>query len=252
MPEPARHCRRRCCTRPPPADSTAQDRQADVDAVRAPSRSGQRRADCQDRADRLSGRDRIGVTMGDLPRVCFASEDHRHPQRRRDHLVAAGQPHVGPLERHDVAKISRGVSRQVLESQGPSSKFAAAATTACSTSARPIRGGPSGLTMDDEDASIRAALHRGASGYLLKDTTAAELHRALAAAADGQLTLSASVSARVPALVADRISASSDDRVRRVDLTARDRQLLDQLDRGRSNNEIARQLGSHPRRSATD
>ena len=103
------------------------------------------------------------------------------------------------------------------------------------------------VTMDDEDASIRAALHRGASGYLLKDATAAELHRALAAAADGQLTLSASVSARVPALVADPISASSDDRLRRVDLTARDRQLLDQLARGRSNNEIARQLGVAPK-----
>jgi len=33
--------------------------------------------------------------------------------------------------------------------------------------------------MDDEDSSIRAALHRGASGYLLKDATASEFHRAL-------------------------------------------------------------------------
>ena len=35
----------------------------------------------QDNADGSIARDRVGVTMGDLPGVALATEDHRHPQR---------------------------------------------------------------------------------------------------------------------------------------------------------------------------
>jgi DNA-binding NarL/FixJ family response regulator len=102
------------------------------------------------------------------------------------------------------------------------------------------------VTMDDEDASIRAALHRGAVGYLLKDATAAELHRALTAAVEGQLTLSASVSGRLAALITDRPATAADD-LDRLGLSARDRRLLEFLAQGFSNERIARELGVAPK-----
>lgn len=103
------------------------------------------------------------------------------------------------------------------------------------------------VTMDDEDGSIRAALNRGASGYLLKDASASELRRALTAAAEGQFTMSSSLAGRLPGLVGDRRTGPDDEGLRRLGLGARDRQLLDHLARGFSNDEIARVLGVAPK-----
>lgn len=101
------------------------------------------------------------------------------------------------------------------------------------------------VTMDDDDSSIRAALHRGAVGYLLKDATAAELHRALTAAADGQFTLSASLAPRLPGLVAGSGRRPVRDGV--VGLTPRELVLLGHLAEGRTNEEIARHLDVAPK-----
>lgn len=103
------------------------------------------------------------------------------------------------------------------------------------------------VTMDDEDTSIRTALHRGATGYLLKDATASEIHRALTAAVDGQLTLSASVSGRLAALIADRPGVAAAEELHRLGLSVRDRQILELLARGRSNEQIARELRVAPK-----
>lgn len=97
------------------------------------------------------------------------------------------------------------------------------------------------VTMNDDDGSIRASLHRGAAGYLLKDASADELHRALSAAADGQFTLSASLAPRLPGLITSPRSQPEKDRI--VGLTPREAVLLDHLAEGRTNEEIARHLG---------
>lgn len=101
------------------------------------------------------------------------------------------------------------------------------------------------VTMDDDDSSIRAALHRGAAGYLLKDATAAELHRALTAPADGRFTLSASLAPRLPGLVAGAGSRPLRDGI--VGLTPRELVLLGHLAEGRTNEEIARHLDVAPK-----
>lgn len=97
------------------------------------------------------------------------------------------------------------------------------------------------VTMDDEDSSVRTALQRGAVGYLLKDASATELHRALTAAAEGQFTLSSSLTSRVPGLMGAREEGSPGRTV--GSLTPRERSIMELLAKGRSNDDIARSFG---------
>jgi two-component system, NarL family, response regulator LiaR len=90
------------------------------------------------------------------------------------------------------------------------------------------------LTSVLESASVVGVVKAGAIGYLLKDTQAAELRRAIKAAAAGQVQLSPQASAyllrqiRAPALPEP--------------LTERETEVLRLLAQGQSNKEIARHL----------
>ncbi len=89
-----------------------------------------------------------------------------------------------------------------------------------------------------DDHLIADALHAGAVGYLLKDTAAGELHRAIRAAAVGQVQLSADVAAR---LVRDVHLPGGPPR-----LTRREEEVIVLLARGRANGQIARELHITP------
>jgi two-component system, NarL family, response regulator LiaR len=89
-----------------------------------------------------------------------------------------------------------------------------------------------------EDHLIADALHAGAVGYLLKDTDAEELQRAVRAAAAGQVQLSPAVAAR---LVRDVHLPGTPPQ-----LTKREEQVLMLLARGRANGQIARELHIAP------
>lgn len=86
-----------------------------------------------------------------------------------------------------------------------------------------------------EDKSIVDAVRAGAIGYLLKDTEANELRRAIKAAASGQVQLSHQVAARLMREV------HSPD-VPKESLTARELEVLKMLAQGRSNKEISSSL----------
>jgi DNA-binding NarL/FixJ family response regulator len=90
------------------------------------------------------------------------------------------------------------------------------------------------LTSVLEDGSVIAAIKAGAIGYLLKDTAADELCRAIKAAADGKVQLSPEAAAR---LVRD-VSSPEDTET----LTERETGVLKLLCAGMTNKEIARQL----------
>jgi NarL family two-component system response regulator LiaR len=90
------------------------------------------------------------------------------------------------------------------------------------------------LTSVLEDQTISEAIRAGAIGYLLKDTQADELSRAIKAAAAGQVQLSPQVATRLmrEMRVADKLEK----------LTERETEVLQLLARGKSNKEIAAAL----------
>jgi NarL family two-component system response regulator LiaR len=91
------------------------------------------------------------------------------------------------------------------------------------------------LTSVLEDASVVEAVRAGAIGYLLKDTDAHELRRAIKAAAAGQVQLAPQAAARLM-----REVRTTDNR--HAALTERETDVLRLLAQGKSNKEIAQTL----------
>lgn len=89
------------------------------------------------------------------------------------------------------------------------------------------------LTTYETDADILRAVEAGATGYLLKDATAAELAGAVRAAARGETVLAPSVAERLVSHVR---------RPPRESLSARETEVLALVARGRTNAEIGRAL----------
>jgi DNA-binding NarL/FixJ family response regulator len=87
------------------------------------------------------------------------------------------------------------------------------------------------ITMYEGDVDIHRALAAGAIGYLLKDVPAAELTHAIRHAAAGRRAL--------PAAVARALA----DHTPRVDLTAREVEVLRLVAKGLQNSEVARLIG---------
>jgi DNA-binding NarL/FixJ family response regulator len=97
------------------------------------------------------------------------------------------------------------------------------------------------LTTFELDEYIFAALRAGASGFLVKDTDAAELIRAVRTVASGESLLSPGVTRRLIAEFAARTREARP--VRSLDeLTEREREVLALIATGLSNEEIARRI----------
>ena len=90
------------------------------------------------------------------------------------------------------------------------------------------------LTSVLEDVSVTGAMRAGAMGYLLKDTQAEELHRAIRGAAEGRVQLAPEA---VVKLLSDMSAPESPE-----DLTDREIEVLKLLARGKANKQIASDL----------
>lgn len=96
------------------------------------------------------------------------------------------------------------------------------------------------LTSSASEEHVLPAVRAGASGYLLKDADPGEVERAIRAAATGNALLDPAVAARL----LREVASPSAPTVRGVgDLTTRERQVLELLAGGRTNRQIARDLG---------
>jgi NarL family two-component system response regulator LiaR len=84
------------------------------------------------------------------------------------------------------------------------------------------------------DASVTGAIKAGAIGYLLKDTEAEELHRAIRGAAEGKVQLAPEAAARLMREV--RAPESPEE------LTERESEVLKLVARGKANKQIASDL----------
>lgn len=98
------------------------------------------------------------------------------------------------------------------------------------------------LTVHDEEAYVHEAISAGATGYMLKTVSAEELVRAVRAVADGKAMLH-------PAITRQMIDEFA-EMARRTDragsphrLSKREQEVLQLLAYGKSNKEIARDLG---------
>ncbi|GAB7529801.1 response regulator transcription factor [Pseudomonas sp. 3A(2025)] len=95
------------------------------------------------------------------------------------------------------------------------------------------------LSMHTEPELIMRALHLGAHGYLLKDTTASELHHALQALRDGERYLSPAIAHTV---INQALLGSQNGKVLQPDthnLTTRQLEILRLIVRGTSTRDIA-------------
>ncbi|GAB4085237.1 response regulator transcription factor [Myceligenerans cantabricum] len=108
------------------------------------------------------------------------------------------------------------------------------------------------LTTFDEDEHVFAAIRAGASGYLLKDVAPPDLRAAVRTVAAGDPLLSPAVTATVMRAVADAPGAADERLAGQVArLTGREREVLEQVGRGLTNDEIARELYLSPATART-
>ena len=95
------------------------------------------------------------------------------------------------------------------------------------------------LTTFDLDEYVYGALRAGASGFLLKDTTPEDLHRAIHQVADGGALLAPEVTRRLVAEFVARPPTPAPDPARLATLTAREVDVLRLVACGLTNAEIA-------------
>ena len=107
------------------------------------------------------------------------------------------------------------------------------------------------LTMFEDDATVLSAVRAGASGYLVKGADAEQVVSAVCAVADGHAVFGPSLAGRVLQAFGvtapqPAVSPGADGLVDLPELSAREREVLELLAEGLTNNEIGARLFISP------
>lgn len=106
------------------------------------------------------------------------------------------------------------------------------------------------LTTFDEDENVFDAIRLGAAGYLLKDIAPTELRQAIRAVAAGDALLSPAITRKVMRSVAAGQNRPADE-APILALTEREREVLTEIGRGLSNQDISQKLFISPATART-
>jgi DNA-binding NarL/FixJ family response regulator len=144
----------------------------------------------------------------------------------------------------EVVEVARGVSPDVVVMDVRMPELDGVEATRRVTAEQP-HVGVLVLTMSEDDETLLAALRAGARGYLLKGANQREIVRAVTAVAEGQAIFGPAIAARVAELFSAPPQAAAQGPF--PQLTAREREILDLLAAGRSNQQIAAALFLSPK-----
>ncbi len=102
------------------------------------------------------------------------------------------------------------------------------------------------LTVFDDDENIFKAIQSGADGYLLKETSSAELYNAILQTLEGGAAMTPSIALKTLNLLRSPLSLKTNDTEENVKLTGREVEVLEQLAAGLPYTSIADNLFISP------
>jgi len=157
-----------------------------------------------------------------------------------EHVDVAGEARTGAEALAEIGSNAPEVVVMDLNMPGMSGVEAIREMTAIAPLTRVLV-----LTSSHEDADVTDAIMAGACGYLVKDSSIADLLAGIHAAANGESLISPTIAAKVLQLV--RTGGSPPDETTLSMLTDREMQVLKLIANGQDNAQIAAELHISPK-----